>query len=138
MQQIYRRTPMPKCDFNKVALQFSWNRTSIWVFSCKFAAYFQNTFSIKHLWRAASGSSKSGCINPFHSTGFRSRPSQMFFKIGVLKGLQLNEKETYTQVFSEHCELFKIRFFTEHLWWLLLYRKPINWFAVQVNWLVSI
>ena len=33
MQQIYSRTPMPKCDFNKV------------VFSCKFAAYFQNTFS---------------------------------------------------------------------------------------------
>ena len=31
-QQIYRRTPMPKCDFNKVA--------SAWVFSCKFAAYF--------------------------------------------------------------------------------------------------
>ena len=30
MQQIYR-TPMPKYDFNK------------WVFSCKFAAYFQNT-----------------------------------------------------------------------------------------------
>ena len=22
MQQIYRRKPMPKCDFNKVALQF--------------------------------------------------------------------------------------------------------------------
>ena len=22
MQQIYRRAPMPKCDFNKVALQF--------------------------------------------------------------------------------------------------------------------
>ena len=22
MQQIYRRTPMPKCDFNKVALQY--------------------------------------------------------------------------------------------------------------------
>ena len=21
MEQIYRRTPMPKCDFNKVALQ---------------------------------------------------------------------------------------------------------------------
>ena len=33
MQQIYRRTPMLKCDFNKVA-----------VFSCKFAAYFQNIF----------------------------------------------------------------------------------------------
>ena len=34
MQQIYRRTTMPKCDFSKVA-----------VFSWKFAAYFQNTFS---------------------------------------------------------------------------------------------
>ena len=42
MQQIYR-TPIPKCDFNKVAKQLYWNRTSIWVFFCKFAAYFQNT-----------------------------------------------------------------------------------------------
>ena len=33
MQQIYRRAPMPKCEF---------------------AAYFQNTFSKKHLWVAAS------------------------------------------------------------------------------------
>ena len=24
MQQIYRRTPMPKCDFNKVAKQLCW------------------------------------------------------------------------------------------------------------------
>ena len=45
MQQIYRRTPMPKCDFNKVAKQLYWNRTLAWVFSCKFAAYSQNTFS---------------------------------------------------------------------------------------------
>ena len=35
MKQIYRRTPMPKCGFNKVVKQSS----------CKFAAYFQNTFS---------------------------------------------------------------------------------------------
>ena len=40
MQQIYWRTPMLKCDFNKVA-----NHASAWVFSCKFTAYFQNTFS---------------------------------------------------------------------------------------------
>ena len=44
MQQIYRRTPMPKCDFNKVAKELYWNRTSAYVFSCKFAACFQNTF----------------------------------------------------------------------------------------------
>ena len=34
---------MPKGDFNKVALQLYWNRTSAWVLSCKFAAHFQNT-----------------------------------------------------------------------------------------------
>ena len=27
------RTPMPKCHFNKVALELYWNRTSGWVFS---------------------------------------------------------------------------------------------------------
>ena len=31
-----------------------WNRTSAWVFSCKFAAYFRNTFSWEHFWLAAS------------------------------------------------------------------------------------
>ena len=55
MQEIYRRTPMPKCDFNKVAKQLYWNRISAWVFSCKFAAYVPNTFSKKQLWVAASG-----------------------------------------------------------------------------------
>ena len=54
MQQIYRRTPMPKCDFIKVALQFYWNRTPAWVFSCRFAVFFQDTFSKEHLWVAAS------------------------------------------------------------------------------------
>ena len=39
---------MLKCDFNEVA-----NHTWAWVFSCKFAAYFQNTFSYNHLWVAA-------------------------------------------------------------------------------------
>ena len=34
MHQIYRRIPVPKCEFNKVAL-----------LSCTFAVYFQNTFS---------------------------------------------------------------------------------------------
>ena len=35
--------PKPQCNFNKVAKHFI--RTLAWVFSCKFAAYFQNTFS---------------------------------------------------------------------------------------------
>ena len=33
-------------------LQLYWNRTSAWVFSCKFAAYIQNTFFYEYLWRA--------------------------------------------------------------------------------------
>ena len=52
MQQIYRRTTIPKCNFSKVAKQLSWNQTSPWVFS-KFATYFQNIFSQEHIWRAA-------------------------------------------------------------------------------------
>ena len=44
-RKIYRRTPMPKCDFNKAAKQLYWNRTSAWVFSCKFAACFPKNTS---------------------------------------------------------------------------------------------
>ena len=40
MQQTYRRTSIPKCDFNY------WNHTSAWAFSCKLASYFQNTFPV--------------------------------------------------------------------------------------------
>ena len=43
--KICSKAPMPKCDFNKVAKRLNWNRTSAWVFSCKFSTYFQNTFS---------------------------------------------------------------------------------------------
>ena len=44
MQQIYRRTPMPKYDFNKVALQIYWNRTSAWVFSYNLLRIFWTPF----------------------------------------------------------------------------------------------
>ena len=52
MQQIYRRTPMPKCDFNKVDLQLYWNRTLAWVISCKFAAHLEGCFWTKssYIW----------------------------------------------------------------------------------------
>ena len=45
MQQIYRRTSLPKCDFNKVAKQlFLKSHFGLGV-PCKFAAYLKNTFS---------------------------------------------------------------------------------------------
>ena len=44
-------------------VRFYWNHTSAWVFSCKFAAYFQNTFSQEHLWTAASIlANKTACV----------------------------------------------------------------------------
>ena len=49
MQEIYRGTPMPKYDFNKVALQAYCNHASTWLFLCKFAAYFYNTLPKKSL-----------------------------------------------------------------------------------------
>ena len=58
MQQVYRRTPMPKCDFNKVAKQPYWNHTSAWVF-CKLAAYFQKTSEGHLLIFSCSNSRKS-------------------------------------------------------------------------------
>ena len=54
MHQAFRRTSMPKCDFDKVAMQLYWNYTLAWVFSCKFAAYFQNTSFLERLWVGAS------------------------------------------------------------------------------------
>ena len=44
MHQIYRRTHMPKCDFNKVVLQPYWNLTSAWVLSCKLLHIFSIPF----------------------------------------------------------------------------------------------
>ena len=43
----------PCWSATKVALQLYWSSASAWVFSCKFAAYFQYNFSQERLWRAA-------------------------------------------------------------------------------------
>ena len=42
IQLIYTRTSMPKCHFNKVALQLYRSCTSAWVFCSKFATYFHH------------------------------------------------------------------------------------------------
>ena len=105
--QIYRRTPMPKYDFN--------NLTSVWVFSCKFAAYFQNAYLRAPL---------DGCFCMFkwkcsflsfliqNHPYIRSSRPEVF-----CKSLHLVKKETLAQVFScEFCEISKNNFFTEYLW----------------------
>ena len=58
MQQIYRRTPMPKCDFNKVVKQLYWYRTSAGVFSCSLLPFFRKPFSKNtFVWVTASANS---------------------------------------------------------------------------------
>ena len=73
MQQIYRKTFMPKCDFNKVAKKQKhlWRslfnkvsgvkpttllkkETLAQMFSCEFCEISKNTFT-EHLWATASG-----------------------------------------------------------------------------------
>ena len=121
---------MPKCEFNKVAKQLYWNHTSAWVFSSKFAAYFQNTFPEKHLWMASSEYKISGiikvewiidpwtegCLERFLWTKWRSSHlgcsiKKMFLKI--LKHLQEN-----TCVRIRVSFLIKLR-----ATWLQLYEK---------------
>ena len=63
IHELYRRTTILKCDFNKAAKQRNYNHTLAWVFSCNFAAYQQNTFSQKHLWVAASEKEHQICEN---------------------------------------------------------------------------
>ena len=62
-----------------------WKRTSAWVFSCKFAAYFQNIFSLEHLWRVTSGCE--------FDTNFKWKPVNMvryLFKINFTHCSLLN------------------------------------------------
>ena len=47
IQPIYRRIPMPKCDFNKVDLQLYWNHTLVWVFPCEFCSIFLENLFIR-------------------------------------------------------------------------------------------
>ena len=48
-----------KSHFGIFQILYYWNHTSTWVFLCKFAAYFQNTFFEEHLSMAASESSST-------------------------------------------------------------------------------
>ena len=43
------------------------NLTLAWLFSCKFAVYFQNSFSSEHLWRPSFGNWKIACWKPWQT-----------------------------------------------------------------------
>ena len=60
--------------------QLYWNCTSVWMFSCKFAAYFQNTFSQEQFRTAASDSLIFCKISIFEVSAFVKVP-QLYFGI---------------------------------------------------------
>ena len=85
MQQTCRRTPMRKCDFNKVANQLYWNHTSAWVFFSKFATNFQNVFFRR--------TPLEGCFCIFHicwmSTAFALVKNDVLLLVPTGKVLEL-------------------------------------------------
>ena len=116
MQQIYRKTPMQKCDFSNVANQFYWNHTVAWVFSCKFAGYLQKSCSDEHLWGTTSADFHSTCL-PYFSLQigvkfglfsntflFRLAPCERHF-------LQRFVGFSFCKVVPENCKLLRSFFF---------------------------
>ena len=78
-----------------------WNHSSAWVLSCEFAAYFQNTFSLEHPWKAASGGHPEQPLNvlyTFNLQGLQSTKDffskcdqiRRFLRINVPKVLHYN------------------------------------------------
>ena len=83
-----------KCDFDKVAKQIYWDHTSAWVFSCKFAAYFQNTFCYEHLRTAASGNFSLITENSF-LTKFSTSKHKIIDKKQKKTNKQINKRKRY-------------------------------------------
>ena len=83
---------------------------SAWVFSCKFAAYFQNTFLQEHLWRAASN-----WRSPVKKGFQKISQNSLETPVSELRLATLFKKKTLAQVFfCEFFEIFKNNLFTEH------------------------
>ena len=101
MHQIYRRTAMPRCDFNKVALQLYWNYTSAWVFSCKFV------FS-EHLFLRTA---LDGCFCYYQQTNHITFGNSLFksFSISVTslwwQKIRLSSSYKDVWVFDRACEI---------------------------------
>ena len=87
----------PKCHFNKVA-----NRTSACVFSCKFTAYFQDTFSTEYLWMAASITVlcplviwKFDILNILEIVVILTECSLWFYKTNITRDISLRLLQTF-------------------------------------------
>ena len=111
MQQFYRRTPIPKCDFNKVVKQLYWDHTSTWVLCSKFAAYCQNTFPYKHLWTAASVLSNNFVTVPCNCWERILKMNMNCYSGMVDRGKALNLISS-----RDHCQRFSSSQISNTLW----------------------
>ena len=92
MQQIYRRTSMPKCDFNKIDF---------------------NKITLRH------GCSPVNLLHTFR-TPFRKNTSGGLFLILPNLVIQLKKRLRHRCFPVNIGKLLKTAFFIEHVWWLLL------------------
>ena len=127
---------MSKCDFNKVALQLYWNHTLTWVFSCKFAAYFQSTFSSEHIWKAASGNFTTR-IGTYAFHYFLDRTDLAWWVYNSVQNISISGNFCNTDIYFclifEHCSTVlnckgsrrKVRFIWE--WAGGFFLKYLNW-----------
>ena len=146
MKQIYRRTPMPKCDFtlrhgcSPVYLlhifRTSFTRSTTWwllLHTYAQAEFCQLKYPIRVSITSQTGQTqirssrpevfcKKGAFKNFSKfTGENLCLSLFFNKAACRKTCNFIKKEALKQVFScEFCETFKITFFCKHLRWLLL------------------
>ena len=118
---------MPKCDFNKIAKKLYWDHTCAWVFSCKSAVYFQNTFfkntskglllcccSFKRtVWQMAKHHSPLlKNLEKLHS--FTQR---MFLDAFILRNI--SRTCTYIEIFLKKLCSILFNGFIEFLWWVV-------------------
>ena len=104
IQQIYKRTSMPKCDFNKIR-QLYWNRTSAWLFSSKLAAYFRIPFPknnsgrlllnlfLCQMWNSHTFSRSDEKKSFFYRNKYRHSRPEVFLVKDVLKMCRKSTEE---------------------------------------------
>ena len=80
-----------RCSYKRGILKIC-SITSAWVFSCTFAAYFQNTFSKEHLWRSAS---------------------EIYCKISPTRVFSQEQQKILLDSFTTACDCFPYIFFIQ-------------------------
>ena len=102
IQQIYRRTAMPKCDFNKLFCNFT-ETPGCHGCSSVNLLHFSNTFLQKHRWRAASENTPLGSrvSNSCSSKNFGN-----FFSLTLSWRRQLSYRNQFIDLQSNSVDWF--------------------------------